>query len=299
MFWNKKKPKSKPQIKTTVPKTFKTKEPPPKWQPTFGESKKNDEKSPEVTVKSEPKVDWEDKFLKSFQKLTYRHRAWDVWRDYILLHACSISNVLDKENYDQREKRYLKIINQYSKEEQAIFPELAAYTTMALDQNQEQDFLGKMFMRLNLGDRSTGQFFTPYHVCELMAEITMDDVEEEVKRKGYVSVNDPCCGAGATLIAGVHAIRKRLEKCDPPMNYQNHVLVITQDIDEIVALMCYVQLSLLGVAGYIKVGNSIVDPMTVDNKTDKYWFTPMYFSEVWQMRRTIQNFKDLYERKEK
>lgn len=96
MFWNKKKPKSKPQIKTTVPKTFKTKEPPPKWQPTFGESKKNDEKSPEVTVKSEPKVDWEDKFLKSFQKLTYRHRAWDVWRDYILLHACSISNVLDK-----------------------------------------------------------------------------------------------------------------------------------------------------------------------------------------------------------
>ena len=126
MFWNKKKPKSKPQIKTTVPKTFKAKEPPPKWQPTFGETKKNGEKPPEVTTKSEPKIDWEDKFLKSFQKLTYRRRAWDVWRDYILLHACSISNVLDKDNYDQREKRYLKIIHQYSKEEQAIFPELAA-----------------------------------------------------------------------------------------------------------------------------------------------------------------------------
>ena len=113
MFWNKKKPKSKPQIKTTVPKTFKAKEPPPKWQPTFGETKKNGEKPPEVTTKSEPKIDWEDKFLKSFQKLTYRRRAWDVWRDYILLQACSISNVLDKDNYDQREKRYLKIIHQY------------------------------------------------------------------------------------------------------------------------------------------------------------------------------------------
>ena len=122
MFWNKKKPKSKPQIKTTVPKAFKAKEPPPKWQPTFGETKKKDEKPPEVTTKSESKIDWENKFLKSFQKLTYRHRAWDVWRDYILLHACSISNVLDQENYDQREKRYLKIIRQYSKEEQAIFP---------------------------------------------------------------------------------------------------------------------------------------------------------------------------------
>ena len=40
MFWNKKKPKSKPQIKTTVPKTFKAKDQPPKWQPTFGETKK-------------------------------------------------------------------------------------------------------------------------------------------------------------------------------------------------------------------------------------------------------------------
>lgn len=118
MFWNKKKPKSKPQITTTVPKTFKAKEPPPKWQPTFGETKKKDEKPPEVTTKSEPKIDLEYKFLKSFQKLTYRRRAWDVWRDYILLHACSISNVFDKDNYDQREKRYLKIIHQYSKEEQ-------------------------------------------------------------------------------------------------------------------------------------------------------------------------------------
>lgn len=179
MFWNKKKPKSKPQIKTTVPKTFKAKEPPPKWQPTFGETKKNGEKPPEVTTKSEPKIDWEDKFLKSFQKLTYRRRAWDVWRDYILLHACSISNVLDKDNYDQREKRYLKIIHQYSKEEQAIFPELAAYTTMALDQNQEQDFLGKMFMRLDLGIRSAGQLYGP------KADLDGDGYEVEVE-DGFV-----------------------------------------------------------------------------------------------------------------
>ena len=34
-FGIRKKPKPKPQIKTTVPKTFKAKEPPPKWQPNF------------------------------------------------------------------------------------------------------------------------------------------------------------------------------------------------------------------------------------------------------------------------
>lgn len=178
MFWNKKKPKSKPQIKTTVPKTFKAKEPPPKWQPTFGETKKKGEKPPEVTTKSEPKIDWEDKFLKSFQKLTYRRRA--------------------------------------------------------------------------------------------------------------------CCGAGATLIAGVHVIRKQLEHCEPPRNYQNHILVVAQDVDEIVGLMCYIQISLLGLAGFIKIGNSITDPISTDDSSENYWYTPMYFSDVWSTRRMLRQINKLF-----
>ena len=65
MFWNKKKSKSKPQIKTPTPKPIKTKEPPPKWEPPFGETKKKEVKSPEPVMKAESKIDWEDKFLKS------------------------------------------------------------------------------------------------------------------------------------------------------------------------------------------------------------------------------------------
>ena len=53
---------------------------------------------------------------------------------------------------------------------------------MALDQNQEQDFLGKMFMRLDLGNRSAGQFFTPYHVCELMAEVVATNALEKIEQ---------------------------------------------------------------------------------------------------------------------
>lgn len=297
MFWNKK----KKQVNTKPISHYRKPQPIPKWQPTktLGNMEKKSEKEKSQSMPEKVKTDWEREFLKTFNKLTACHRAWDVWRDLIIMYACALSNAVDKTNYDAREKRYMQIIKKYNKEEQQIFPELVAQITMALEDNPEQDFLGKIFMGLNLGNGTNGQFFTPYHICELMAEIAMDNVEEEIKQKGYISVNDPCCGAGATLIAGIHAIRKRLEKCEPAMNYQNHVLVIEQDIDEIVALMCYIQLSLLGVAGYIKVGNSIVEPMVIGEKTDKYWFTPMYFSEVWQMRRTIQNFKDLCERKEK
>lgn len=75
-------------------------------------------------------------------------------------------------------------------------------------------------------------------MCELMAEVTMEDnvlYSDFPSWNGYISIHDPCCGAGATLIAGIHAVRKRLEK--EKLNYQNHILVVAQDIDMIVALL--------------------------------------------------------------
>ena len=215
--------------------------------------------------------------------MTNRYRAWDVWRDFITMFACSLSNPLDKEHRDKREALYLEIIKKYNKQEQELFPELAAQTVLALEENPEQDFLGSIFMSLNLGNESNGQFFTPYHVCELMAEVTMDNTVQKVEQDGYISINDPCCGAGATLIAAIHAARKRLEKAN--LNYQNHVLIVAQDVDSTVALMCYIQLSLLGVAGMIKIGNSLTEPITNKDSTENYWFTPMYFSPIWTARR--------------
>lgn len=210
---------------------------------------------------------------------------------FVVMFVCSLSNPVDKSHYDEREKRYLKIINKYSKEEQKLFPELAAHTVMALEENPEQDFLGGIFMELRLGDGKNGQFFTPYHVCDLMAKIAVNDISKEIDEKGYVTIHDPCCGAGATLIAGVHEVRRQLEKIN--LNYQNHVLVVAQDIDEVVALMCYIHLSLLGVAAYIKVGDVFTNPIKDGDSTENYWFTMMYFSDVWQTRRLIHKMNDI------
>ncbi|MBS6180533.1 MAG: SAM-dependent DNA methyltransferase [Erysipelotrichaceae bacterium] len=273
---------------------------PPKQKPIEAPVEKCIQKPKENVLKRTPEtrkieqkhIDPRKAFLEVFKKLTYCHRAWDVWRDFIIMFACSLSNSADKAHYDEREKRYLKIIKKYSKTEQALFPELAAHTVMALEKNPEQDFLGDIFMNLNLGNGANGQFFTPYHVCDLMAKVAMgEDVAQQVKENGYITINDPCCGAGATLIAGVHEARRQLEKVG--LNFQNHVLVVAQDIDEIVALMCYIQLSLLGVAAYIKVGNSLTEPMTTDDDRKNYWFTLMYFSDVWAMRRVFHKMDKL------
>lgn len=287
MFWQKKKLKRKPQKKVAPPKyieeNVKAGEHIAKgFADGIAQGSKKVEQKKKPTEKN-PKIDPKKEFLRVFNQLTNRHRSWDVWRDFIVMYACALSNPVDKQHYDEREALYLRTIKKYNKQEQPLFSELAAHTVMALEENPEQDFLGSIFMSLNLGNQHNGQFFTPYHVCELMAEVSMQDSVLKIEKEGYITINDPCCGAGATLIAGVHAAKKRLEKAG--YNYQNHILVVAQDIDMTVALMCYIQLSLLGVAGCVKVGNSLTDPITVNDSKENYWYTPMYFFPTWSMRR--------------
>lgn len=73
-----------------------------------------------------------------------------------------------------------------------------------------------------------------------------------------------------------------------------HILVTGQDIDSVVAMMCYIQLSLLGVAGYFKVGNALTEPMSDDDTIGNYWFTPMYFFPVWHYRRIFRRLDELF-----
>lgn len=226
-------------------------------------------------------------FLKAFNELAHTHHNWCVWSDFVTMLACSISNSLDKNNYEHREKLYMDTISSYDKPEQKLFPELAAHTVMALEKNPEQDFLGSLFMELNLGDHWKQQVFTPYDVCQLMSDITAEDISKQVNNSGIVTFNDSACGAGATLIAAIN--KARLQLTEEHLNFQNHVLITAQDIDFTAAMMCYIQISLLGAAGYVKVGNSLTDPMTPNDDTENYWFTPMYFSDVWVTRRLLRN----------
>lgn len=231
-------------------------------------------------------------FVDTFGQLTRKLSPWEVWKDFVVMCSCSFSNVFDKTHFDEREKLYMDTIKKYDKEDQAAFPKLLADTTMALEVNPDQDFLGTIYTELGLVNKQHKQIFTPYDVSRLMAEITTANVMQDVKEHGYFTLNDCCCGAGSTLIAGVNTIKRILEK--QSLNFQNHVLVAAQDIDLTVGLMCYIQLSLLGVAAYIKIDDAISKPMAVDDTLENYWFTPMYFSEVWKTRRMIKQVEQLF-----
>lgn len=234
----------------------------------------------------------EKEFLDIFKTLCYSRNAWQVWTDLISAMACSLSNATDRTpgRYEQREKEYEQCIKRLGSVE--VPSKLMAIVVMALEKNPEQDFLGKIFMNLNLGNHWKGQFFTPYSVCKCMSEITIGtEAEEKLKQRGYIAVSDPACGAGATLIAAANVFRAR------KINYQNQVLFVAQDVDRVAGLMCYIQLSLLGCPGYIVIANTLTNPTVgttlqpIGKEGQEFWYTPFFSTKVWQFRRAMETME--------
>lgn len=231
-------------------------------------------------------------FIKTVDSLCGRRNRWEVWKDMIWMFATTISNAVDAEYREIREKQFHDVAKHYSETEMNTFAELFAQLVMIYEHGERigfRDFLGELYMELGLGNDAGGQFFTPYDVCKCMAEMTMqeDDVKGKVDQQGYITINDCACGAGATLIAAADIMLIKYK-----INYQQTALFIAQDIDYTTGLMCYIQLSLLGCAGYVHIGNTLTDPMTghhlFGDRKDTTWYTPLYFAPIWDMRRQVE-----------
>lgn len=241
-------------------------------------------------------TEFERQFLSNFQRLCNRHHAWQVWQDFVNMSTCSIANAVDRrpDVWDLREASYMETVQRYSKDELNLICELFSVTVMALDENPAQDFLGKFYMQLDFGNEWKGQFFTPWNVAELMAKMQIGDtIKEQIETEGYISINDSCCGAGCMFLAFAHVCRN-----DMDINYQQSVLFVGQDIDEVVAKMCYIQISLLGCPGYVVIGNSLSEPLCGSaiepsyKRPEDIWFTPLYFTDLWTLRRIRSWNKD-------
>lgn len=222
-----------------------------------------------------------------FRYLADRYSSCQVWADFITMSACSLS-LADREQHEA----------EYASDRLQRLCEMFALTVDALEADQNQDFLGDLFMRFDLGNTWKGQFFTPYSLCKAMARMSAGDLKAQVEEKQWVHSHDPACGAGATLIAFANECR------DQGVNFQTSALFVAQDIDRTAALMCYVQLSLLGCPGYVVVGDSLCNPVTGPmlfpqrREGQEIWYTPMFFSDIWCGRRQVEIMRSIFEKGE-
>ena len=230
--------------------------------------------------------DTQKEFQNIFNTLCRSYSPWEVWSDFINMSAISISNACDRTSNkrDEREKYYLQIAKKYQEAELDAIAKMLVIVVNELEANPDQDYLGELFMSLGLGDHWKGQFFTPYNVCRMMAEITMADIDEKLKRRGWIGINDCACGAGALLIAARNAMMRQ------NINWSTAGLFVAQDIDRTAALMCYIQLSLLGCAGYVVIADTLTQPLTGSILTPRIedhhdvWYMPCFYHDVWAYR---------------
>lgn len=194
-------------------------------------------------------MDYKKEIINELRNMSGRYSVYDMFQDWIKMLALSISNSCNPFFYEKREREYLELAHKHTPEEIDVFCKLNNLLIMACNEKFE-DVLGYIYMHLEVSSKALGQFFTPYHVCQLMANISVKEINCD-----YI-INEPSCGAGGNIIAAAERLKER------GINYQDEMKVICQDLDWKSVYMCYVQLSLYGIPAVVVQGDTLANPYT-------------------------------------
>lgn len=232
------------------------------------------------TVSSSPAVHRKN-LIRLLTANSRRHHLWDVFADFCEMGALAMSNSVDLAQRNEREKRYMSVIKKYEPSEVHRFPQMLAELTMAMEYGPD-DVLGQVFGELELGNSSRGQFFTPYPVCQIMAAQLIGDgkdLHERLQERGFITVAEPACGAGAMPIAFAEALTSK------GVNFQRALHVVAQDLDSRAVHMTYLQLSILHIPAIIILGNTLL------MEKREQWYTPAHILGGWNYK--LSNTKKL------
>lgn len=196
---------------------------------------------------------------------------WDVWRDWCHFTALALRNSMDRVGWQEREDQYLAIVARYERADIDRFVE--AFTVLVAELEAEpRDVLGETYMLLEIASKDMGQFYTPWHLCRLMAEMTMEGAVQQLEEKSFITVNDPTVGGGAMLIAASVELQAR------GVNPQTQAYWVAQDLSEIAVYQTYIQMSLLGLPGVVIRQNTITEDVY------EVWPTWRHIFDGWDYR---------------
>lgn len=221
-------------------------------------------------------------FEKTFERLCVTRTPRSVWDDFVALSAIAISNELDFR--DDREELEASILEKYSNQEIWMMQELFDRTADVLEKNPNQDYLGELFSQFQWS-KDEGLYLTPYDEAKSAAQFCL----EQTVANPFTSLRDPNCGSGTMLIAAFNQMTS--------MNRNPHMRLfcIGLEPDFTTAMMCYIQISFLGIAGYIMTGGNLNRSLKELSliAPEEAWCTPAYYHRTWQARRLAKYIQDL------
>ncbi len=199
-------------------------------------------------------------FMKRMEGLGRQHDRHRVFLDWLTAASSCLLVRSSPWHREQGEKDYMAAVKGYSREDLSGFSELLGIATLALE-DEFQDFLGHCFMSMEMGNKHQGQFFTPYPLSVLCAQMTLGTPDPG---KEFWTIQEPACGSGGMLIAMMEVFRSH------GINYQTQTYSLAVDVSEMAARMAYIQLSILGVPAKVVLGN------TLSMETRAVWPTLFY-----------------------
>jgi len=206
--------------------------------------------------------------LRILRELSHSRDLYRAFCDTMEMIALAITNGSDWRQFEKREKRYLEIAGQYTEAELLEVSHFLGHLVDAME-TAPGDYLGEMFMELELSNDAKGQFFTPFCISQMMAGLIVDreNVARQVETQGFIRVLEPAVGAGGMILAQEAVMREM------GLDGKTHVTAIDVDIKAV--HMAYIQLSLAGIPAVVIHGNTL----TLEQWSR--WYTPIHIWEGW------------------
>lgn len=204
-----------------------------------------------------------DELVEEIRALAQSQGLNTVFTNFLEITATSIAAQMDPENAAEREKRYEEITFGMQPEVLNSYARMFARLALAALAREDDpcDILGDIYHELRLNNEWNGQFFTPDHICRMMAQI-VNPIDESGDKDGPVTINEPTCGSGTMIIGAVWAMKRK------NFDFQRKSFFVAQDIDIRCVWMAYIQLSLYGIPAVVIHGN------TLSMEEWSRWYTP-------------------------
>lgn len=185
------------------------------------------------------------------------------WVECLALATANSSTLFHDEIWQEREKKYLNVMNRHDEKTRQQFLEMTAALMDAYESGFD-DVLGDIYMKSGCGNGHLGQFFTPYHIAQLTAAAGMEiqlyhfDENDAIKNPDdeIIRMSEPSAGGGANIIAAAEWLRNK------GIDYQKRLKVVAQDLDWLAVYMTYIACSFYGIDALVVQGDTLVNPYT-------------------------------------
>jgi len=192
-------------------------------------------------------------FLRALDSFDRSKTRTEIFRIFCEMAYCALAKRASPFP-DQRERLegdYMSCVGMFpNKDDVRRMPEMMGLAMQTITTGCV-DFFGQVAAEIGALDARLGQFFTPYEVSRMMAEMSLGDVSAQIEAQGFITISEPAAGAGGMLMALADVIEA--QGFDPA----RHLWVEAVELSSATFHMAYVQIAARGIAGRVINGNSI------------------------------------------